>query len=130
MRLVLAIAIALGALSACSVYSQPAGGCDYKGKHHTDDERFPAGDGCNTCQCLEGQAACTLIGCADAGPNACGALTCGDTICNAGEHCVNGACLCGDHAGCIDGDSCASAGPGTSDGCGSICCGKSGPCPL
>ena len=58
-----------------------------------------------------------------------GALMCGGHCCNAGESCVSGACTCGAHAACTGGDQCASVGPATESGCGSICCGVSGPCP-
>jgi len=39
--------------------------CEYMGTSHAVGESFPAGDGCNTCECLEGGAvSCTLGLCA------------------------------------------------------------------
>jgi len=56
------------------------------------------------------------------GPN------CGDTCCGAGERCIAGACHCGTNNPCGPGDHCAS-GPVMMDGCGTFCCGATGPCP-
>jgi hypothetical protein len=61
-------------------------------------------------------------GCA-AGPK------CGLACCRSGEHCENNVCRCGNQSACGVGDGCEAAGPIGQDGCGSICCGASGPCP-
>jgi hypothetical protein len=53
-----------------------AAGCDYDGKHYAVGDHWPAGDGCNNCECTSlgpsrgQQAICTLIACipADAAP--------------------------------------------------------------
>jgi hypothetical protein len=58
-----------------------------------------------------------------------GAVMCGGHCCNAGEACVQNVCTCGGHAACVSGDQCTSPGPVTPNGCGTICCGVSGPCP-
>ncbi|MBK7580046.1 MAG: hypothetical protein IPI67_07540 [Myxococcales bacterium] len=40
------------------------GGCDYQGKKYPFGASFPAGDGCNTCGCLDdGSVGCTLVDC-------------------------------------------------------------------
>jgi hypothetical protein len=45
--------------------------CEWQGMTYQDQEIFPAGDGCNTCQCgadgQEGRVGCTLVACEDAG---------------------------------------------------------------
>ncbi|MBI4008661.1 hypothetical protein HY357_00335 [Candidatus Roizmanbacteria bacterium] len=38
-------------------------GCTYKNKTYKEGESFPAGDGCNTCGCNDGEINCTLIAC-------------------------------------------------------------------
>ena len=38
-------------------------GCKYNGKEYKDGATFPAGDGCNTCTCKNGQALCTKRPC-------------------------------------------------------------------
>lgn len=37
--------------------------CSYGGKEYKTGESFPASDGCNSCSCSNGEAACTLLGC-------------------------------------------------------------------
>jgi hypothetical protein len=49
--------------------------CDYFGTLYDDGEIFPAGDGCNSCQCnpygdRPGEWACSLVACLDAGVDA------------------------------------------------------------
>jgi hypothetical protein len=65
--------------------------CDYGGMKYDPGESFLAGDGCNTCGCLEdGSVVCTLI--------ACGA-SCGgpdDAPCGAGEYCQFALGTCGE----------------------------------
>jgi hypothetical protein len=61
---------------------------------------------------------------------ACGPSgSCGGASCGVGEACVEGVCMCGTNPACAVGDMCAAPGPVGGDGCGSICCGASGPCP-
>jgi len=53
--------------------SKPLGsvdGCTYNGKTYGTGVTFKAIDGCNTCSCQNGVAACTLVACADAGSDA------------------------------------------------------------
>jgi len=50
--------------------SKPLGsvdGCTYNGKTYASGMSFPAADGCNTCSCEDGKAACSLLGCSDGG---------------------------------------------------------------
>lgn len=133
------------ALVAAGCESGTGGGaCRYEGRIYDVGDRFPAGDDCNTCTCLQGgDVACTEIACLgdagpgpDADPDSClrgeGCLAgpaCGAGCCGPGEVCVNGLCQCGDSAACVDGDSCEALGPVGADGCGAVCCGVSGPCP-
>jgi hypothetical protein len=41
--------------------------CEWNGKTYSDQEIFPAGDGCNTCQCgadgMKGHVSCSLVAC-------------------------------------------------------------------
>ena len=55
----------LGAFAGCSGSVETnGGGCESSGKHYAQGERFPAGDGCNTCSCDErGGIQCTLVYC-------------------------------------------------------------------
>ena len=64
--------------------SKPLGsvdGCTYNGKTYANGVTFKATDGCNSCSCENGSAACTLIGCSDGGLDATtdGAATCFDS---------------------------------------------------
>jgi hypothetical protein len=58
---------------------------------------------------------------------------CGDTCCGSGEQCIAGelgpTCACGEGPACDVGLACESAGPVGEDGCGTICCGGTDPCP-
>ena len=133
-RLVIAI-VACATLAACS--DDPPPGCDVNGHHYRLGEVFP--DDCNGCTCTATGASCTIMAChprPDANPALCTAdiacpagPACGGYCCNAGEKCVNEVCTCGGNAACMPGDQCAAPGPVGGDVCGSICCGKSGPCP-
>lgn len=71
----------LTALAAGSCDSKPLGsvdGCTYKGNTYPASVSFPAGDGCNTCSCQDGQALCTLVACLDASTDS-GSATCFDS---------------------------------------------------
>jgi dipeptidyl aminopeptidase/acylaminoacyl peptidase len=51
-------------------------GCDYAGAHHAAGVTFPGTDGCNSCSCLpDGEVACTLLACAEAGVRDTGTTT-------------------------------------------------------
>ncbi|XP_062512712.1 uncharacterized protein LOC134188563 [Corticium candelabrum] len=41
----------------------PVGGCTYNGRKYALGSEFPADDGCNTCNCIEGVVSCTEIAC-------------------------------------------------------------------
>jgi len=114
-------------------------GCEYNGHHHEPGETFPSATDCNTCTCTATGVACTERACTrpDANPASCAKVdpctagpSCGDLCCNQGEHCVDGACKCGEHDACKTGDLCSGPGPAGGEACGTICCGKTGPCPL
>ncbi len=117
----------------------PPGGCRFMGRTYEAGDRWPAGDNCNTCGCLDGEAVCTQVLCLDGGIDAAGACqptqgcpsgpACGTICCEQGERCENGVCLCGSNPSCPGGDTCEAAGPIGGDACGAICCGTSGPCP-
>jgi hypothetical protein len=137
-----ALALAACLLSGDGDDGGGAGRCEYEGRTYRDGDRWPAGDNCNECFCLDGTAGCTDVLCFDGGvPDAAGACrptqgcatgpACGINLicCNAGERCVNDTCVCGDRAACGAGDTCEAAGPIGGDACGAICCGASGPCP-
>jgi len=54
--------------------SKPLGsvdGCTYNGKTYASGMSFPAADGCNTCSCQDGKAACSLLACTDGGTGPC-----------------------------------------------------------
>jgi hypothetical protein len=115
--------------------------CEFNGMTFQPGDEFPAGDGCNSCFCSdEGDVSCTRSVCPDAGvidgPAACNpsggcstGVACGAVCCAAGERCDEGVCRCGSAPGCTGDDVCAAAGPVGQDGCGSVCCGESSPCP-
>ncbi len=133
------------AASSCVLYSDDRDrDCTHLGRTYRSGDIFPAGDGCNSCSCTDGEVACTLIGCdpgdagvGDGAPAAACAPTlgcpagpaCNGLCCGAGERCNNGTCACGPNAACGANDGCEAAGPISQDQCGSICCGASGPCP-
>ncbi len=50
------------ALTACDAPCTLGDGTELE-----NGESAPAGDGCNTCTCDNGELACTLIGCVDSG---------------------------------------------------------------
>ena len=132
------LAVLLALLAGCGD-DGGAQRCEYRGMTYALGESFPAGDGCNACTCTADGASCTERACPDAGmidPMSCaphsGCTTgpaCNGRCCGQGEKCVGGVCQCGPNASCSTGDTCAAAGPIGEDACGSICCGKSGPCP-
>ena len=37
--------------------------CQYGGKTYKSGEGFPSEDGCNSCSCVDGEIACTLMAC-------------------------------------------------------------------
>ena len=76
-----------------------------------DGDVMPADDGCNTCECLDGQWACTLLGCGDEAPPVCedGAQMPAPDGCNDCT-CIEGAWACTEIA-CPD-----DAGPACEDG--------------
>jgi hypothetical protein len=99
--------------------------CEFEGRTYPGFVTWR--DACNTCQCRDGIAMCTLIFCG--APNgdesdscvASGACpdgpTCGDVCCNAGEHCNGYVCVCGeDERVCDAVQSCAVA-PNTCGTC-------------
>ncbi len=132
--------LALTAAAGCG--GEEVSTCEYLGQRYVVGDRFPAGDGCNQCECTTTGVACTEIACFDGGvdvdadPASCqpsdgcaAGPTCGGVCCDRGERCVEGACRCGTGEACAPGDSCEAAGPVGGDGCGAVCCGESGPCP-
>lgn len=136
------IAVAVMFLVACTEHGKGGGVCrDDGGRVVQKGQTIPAGDGCNSCTCTATGLACTDASCIDGGffdgPMAvCGASggcpsgpVCGGQCCQAGEKCVGGTCMCGSGSACTGGNFCASGGPISMDGCGSVCCGATGPCP-
>lgn len=134
---ILAIVVAL-----CACGGGKGGGvfCVFGGETHEPGDVFPAGDGCNSCECgTDGEVTCTEIACppgVDANPASCAPSggcpngpVCDTSCCGPGERCNNGTCVCGPNPACGAGDSCEAAGPIGGDACGSICCGATGPCP-
>jgi hypothetical protein len=143
--------IAAGAaLASCTEHGQ--GGavvCRHNGETFFPGDFFPAGDGCNFCDCTAeggvGRVTCGNDSCGDGGVRdggsglcapasefGCAGPFCEGICCGQGESCELGQCTCGGGPACFDGNACAPAGPiGGSDACGSVCCGGSnGPCPL
>jgi hypothetical protein len=118
--------------------------CRHLGQTHFPGDFFPAGDGCNFCECTSdgrvGRVACSEQACTDGGvpvpgsctgsfDDGCAGPICGGICCGQGESCELGQCSCGGGAPCISGDLCAPAGPVGGDACGIVCCGSTGPCP-
>jgi Pacifastin inhibitor (LCMII) len=92
--------------------------CDYNGVNYRPGDNFASADGCNSCTCSQtGQVACTLVACADAGPDAASsdggcigsppANGCNFCLCTAGNW------ICG-VTQCAPGDASRSDGPPTS----------------
>jgi hypothetical protein len=117
------------------------------GETHFPGDFFPAGDGCNFCECVTdgriGSVSCSEQACTDGGvvdggggqcaPDldvGCSGPFCDGICCNQGEACIFGRCTCADNGQCMNGDICAPAGPQGPDECGIVCCGSTGPCPL
>jgi hypothetical protein len=134
--------VLLAFLAGCPEHGMGGEGmCVVNGHPHQIGEVFPAGDGCNTCTCTASGPSCTKQACPDvltleagtsAGCEPSGGCpsgpACDATCCKSGERCVSGVCMCAGHAACTLGDMCTS--PIVSqDGCGSVCCGATGPCP-
>lgn len=126
-------------LAACTEHGKGGGvACLFMGEAHNPGEQFPAGDGCNFCECLvidgtQASVSCTEERCTG-NCGATGACTegpeCGGTCCAAGEACVDDACTCNGEASCTGGDVCAVSGP-AGETCGVFCCGSpNNPCPL
>ena len=69
-KLIFVMALLLG---SCGDDDDGADTCEWNGTTYQDQEIFPAGDGCNSCQCgadgQKGQVGCTLVGCQDGGPD-------------------------------------------------------------
>jgi hypothetical protein len=64
---VAALALALGGLACRSDQLPPPATCTYRSESHAIGTSFPAGDGCNTCACVDnGVPLCTERACADA----------------------------------------------------------------
>ena len=117
-------------VAACGSEPAPPVTCELHGRMFEPGDSFPAGDGCNTCHCMEdGQVGCTLIGCREGEPGpACspaGACplgpACGTGCCGQGERCNAGLCECGDQAACGDAAICGADEPLGADGCGTRC---------
>ena len=82
------------------------------------------GVGVTCCMPGDGGTGCHPSGGCSNGPR------CGAACCGTGERCdpATSTCKCGTSAACTGGDTCQ--GPVIStDGCGMVCCGVSGPCP-
>lgn len=127
--------------AGCTEHGKGGGeACIFMGVGHLVGDVFPAGDGCNFCDCEPGNVVqCSMDVCNDGGTApVCGpdgncpeGPSCGPFCCRSGEHCEAGQCLCGQGPACAGNDFCASGGPAMGGGtCGSICCGESAPCPL
>lgn len=107
--------------------------CQVGGRVYRAGDSFPAGDGCNGCECRDdGRVLCTLEACAsDSNPatpcapvNSAGCTIgppCGSGCCGQGERCVDSMCRCGDGSVCGSGDVCSASKLGA-DGCGMTCC--------
>ena len=65
------IALIAAACGGSVVSDCPPGGCADSGTDSgtcTNGQTKPAGDGCNTCTCMNGTWGCTLMACVDSGP--------------------------------------------------------------
>jgi hypothetical protein len=145
MRMIGVVA-ALCALIACGrIGFDPVNGtsgqCERGTRTYPSGTTFPAGDGCNSCVCVEGVVGCTANVCADA----CASCTDGNTVdpcasmagcpsvectsedicCGFGEQCIGGmtptaVCACGTGGPCVLPQTCQQA---TTQGsvCGTVC---------
>ena len=59
----LAAAGIVGCGGDVTFYGSGGGTCDYNGTSYRYGDSFPAGDGCNSCNCSEDGVGCTTIGC-------------------------------------------------------------------
>jgi hypothetical protein len=109
-RLVSIAALTLGAcaLAACggsfgsgdgSGGSAGAGSCEWEGQTYPNGAWFPSGDGCNSCACENGQAACTLMDCVQECSYNGATYPVGQTF-PAGDGCNNCSCEIGGSAVC------------------------------
>jgi hypothetical protein len=144
MRWLILMLIAIGVVGGCEHGEGGAIFCLRDGEVHQPGDFFPAGDGCNFCSCeSNGDVTCSTDTCnndggiRDGGGGFCvpngfcsDGVECNGQCCGPGESCNQGFCTCGQNAPCIQGDICATGGPVGEDGCGSICCGVTTPCPL
>ena len=109
--------MAMGAafsLAACGGESSGSGGDS--GSRCTEGDERPAGDGCNTCGCIDGSWACTAIGC----PETC---TLGDRRAQGCETCICADTGSGPEWLC-NSDGCCEPGStrSTDDGCNTCTC--------
>ncbi len=143
-----AIILFIVALASCTGHGE--GGavvCRHDGETHFPGDFFPAGDGCNFCECTTdgriGTVSCSQDSCGDGGVAdggsgecapaveiGCSGPECNGICCNEGERCELGTCTCNGNPQCSNGDFCAPAGPVGGDACGVVCCGMTSPCPL
>ncbi len=140
-----AVVAALSLIPACDRRDDRGAPCEWRGRTYSSGAYFDAGDGCNTCECLDGEVACSAIACVppdaagpavDAGPVSCAPSgscvdgpSCGGVCCDQGEQCVDGACSCGGGAACAPGDVCTTGVRMEPGSCGGLCCGATAPCP-
>ncbi len=103
MRIVALAAVLIALLAAAGCGGEEVSTCDYLGQRYVVGDRFPAGDGCNQCECTPTGVACTEIACFDGGvdvdadPASCQASdgcaegpACGGVCCDRGERCDDG----------------------------------------
>ncbi len=64
--------------NAAGLCDPAPGDCTLDGKTYRNGDTLPSPDGCNTCSCMNGQIACTLIACP---PPATWYYTCGAPVC-------------------------------------------------
>ncbi len=99
--------------------------CEFMGRTYAGDALWR--NECNSCMCMNGVAACTLIGCGSANGDesdscapagASAGPACGTTFCSAGEHCNGWFCVCGEAELICDPAAQCGTTPGT---CGASC---------